>query len=55
MDLSCEDLRQIDINFENISFAVAVPKQKGKAVNHKIKVDKLVMISLALRNCLLLS
>lgn len=25
-----EDLRQIDINFENITYQVRVPKQKGK-------------------------
>ena len=37
MDLSCEDVRQIDINFENITYTVPVPKQKGKTVNQKIK------------------
>jgi len=33
MELSTEDIRRTDINFENIYYSVSVPKQKGEWIN----------------------
>lgn len=30
MEVNIEDVQQIDINFENITYTVSVPKQKGE-------------------------